>query len=121
MESDKTINNIRNFLKGLWCLLKHTEPPENISFIYNGPKNLLYQHLKNYLNISDIMNAYHYTFESEEPYKEKNDRKTIVYADFKEQVNDIMNAYHCTLEFEEPYKEKNHRKTTILKYKLNLY
>ena len=52
MESDKTINNIRNFLKGLWCLLKHTEPPQDIKFIYNGPKNLLYQHLKNYLNIN---------------------------------------------------------------------
>ena len=52
MESDKTINNIRNFLKGLWCLVKHTEPPQDIKFIYNGPKNLLYQHLKNYLNIN---------------------------------------------------------------------
>ena len=48
------------------------------------------------------------------------DIKTIVYADFKIQVNDIMNAYHYTFESEEPYKEKNHRKTTILKYKLNL-
>ena len=48
------------------------------------------------------------------------DIKTIVYADFKDQVNDIMNAYHYTLEFEEPYKEKNDRKTTLLKYKLNL-
>ena len=49
------------------------------------------------------------------------DIKTIVYADFKEQVNDIMNAFHYELESEEPYKEKNDRKTTILKYKLNLY
>ena len=48
------------------------------------------------------------------------DIKTIIYADFKDEVNNIMNAYHYTLEFEEPYKEKNHRKTTILKYKLNL-
>lgn len=51
MEIDNTTLNIKNFLKGLWCLLKHTEPPEDIKFIYNGPKNLLYQHLKNYLNI----------------------------------------------------------------------
>ena len=48
------------------------------------------------------------------------DIKTIVYADFKNQVNDIMNAYHYTFESEEPYKEKNDRKTTILNYKLNL-
>ena len=48
------------------------------------------------------------------------DIKTIVYADFKDQVNDIMNAFHYELESEEPYKEKNDRKTTILKYKLNL-
>ena len=49
------------------------------------------------------------------------DIKTIVYADFKEQVNDIMNIYHYTFESEASYKEKNDRKTTILKYKLNLY
>ena len=49
------------------------------------------------------------------------DIKTIIYADFKDEVNDIINVYHYTFESEEPYKEKNDRKTTILKYKLNLY
>ena len=48
------------------------------------------------------------------------DIKTIIYADFKDEVNDIINAYHYELESEEPYKEKNDRKTIILKYKLNL-
>ena len=28
--------------------------------------------------VNDIMNAYHYTLESEESYKEKNDRKTTI-------------------------------------------
>ena len=41
MESDKTINNIINFLKGLWCLLKHTEPPEDIKFICSSKKPLI--------------------------------------------------------------------------------
>lgn len=48
------------------------------------------------------------------------DIKTIIYADFKDEVNDIINAYHYTFESEELYKEKNDRKTTILNYKLNL-
>ena len=41
-----------------------------------GIKTIVYADFKDQAN--DIMNAYHYTFESEEPYKEKNDRKTTI-------------------------------------------
>ena len=39
-------------------------------------KMIVYADFKDEVN--DIMNAYHYTLESEESYKEKNDRKTTI-------------------------------------------
>ena len=50
---------------------------DGLSCNKNGDiRTIIYADFKNKVN--DIMNAYHYTLESEEPYKEKNNRKTTI-------------------------------------------